>query len=183
MVADPNQLAQSVDKALTSSTLTIATLLNDPVLLNGFIEDVAQGIHPPSDLAVRYSLDPRDMVALIRDNPEVRRRIQTRRAVWESGENIEGRIRKYAGVTVLEALPASSSVLFDKTAPAGTRLDTLKAFSRMAGVDGLPGGNKPDGNRAGTSFIVNFRFSGGRIETVSATTVVENDEQQPAAEQ
>lgn len=172
----PDKIEGQISSVIAASALPIEDMLNDPVLLHKFVEDMAQGIYPASEIAKRYSLDPQDVVRLIRENAELRRRIQVRRAIWQSDDNIETRIRKYAGTTILEALPANGAMMFDRSTPAATRLDTLKAFSRMAGVDSQgAGGNREASQGPGNQFTVNFHFSGGRIERVSTT--VEN---QPA---
>lgn len=164
----------ALETAIKYTPLPAAALLEDETLLHRFIEDVAQAIHPPETIAARYSLSPQDMVGLIRANVELRRRIQARRAIWQSDDNIEGRIRKYAGTTLIEAMPTAGQVLFDKNSPAGIRLDTLKAFSRMAGVDGLPPGAK-DNNAgpSGNQFVINMHFSDGQQPVRLSTTVVD----------
>jgi hypothetical protein len=164
-----------VDNAL-AVPLAIKDLLEDQVLIHRFIEDVAQAIFPPEEIAKRYSLTTTDMLELIR-NEEIRRRIQTRRAIWQSDDSIESRIRKYAGTVLLESMPSTGAKMTDPSVPNGVALDYLKAYSRMAGVDGMPASAK-DGSSGGggNQFTVNFHFSGGRVESVS-TTVVDN---QPA---
>jgi hypothetical protein len=170
MVDTPNLLEGQVDKAL-ARPLTITNLLEDQALVHRFIEDVAQAIFPPQEIAKRYSITPQDMLDLIRGNEEIRRRIQIRRAIWQSDDSIEARIRKYSGTVLLESLPATGAKLTDPSVPNSIALDYLKAYSRMAGVDGMPASAKDGSGVGGNQFTVNFHFSGGRVERVSTTVV------------
>lgn len=174
MVDTPNALEGQVSAAL-AATLPKEAILNDDTLLHRFIEDVAQDIVPPAELAHRYSLTQADMVALIKV-PEVLRRIKVRRAIWQSDDSIESRIRKYAGTVLLESMPGTGAKMTDPSVPNGIALDYLKAYSRMAGVDGMPASAKDGGGGSGNQFTVNFHFSGDRVERI--TTVVD----QPALE-
>lgn len=169
MVDTPKPLESQVSKAL-AVTLPKEAILNDDTLLHRFIEDVAQDIVPPGELAQRYSLTQSDMVDLIRV-PEVLRRIKTRRAIWQSDDSIEARIRKYAGTVLLESMPGTGAKLTDPAVPNSIALDYLKAYSRMAGVDGMPAAAKDGGGAGGNQFTVNFHFSGDRVERI--TTVVD----------
>jgi len=174
MVDTPNPLEGQVDKAL-AVPLSIANLLDDQVLIHRFVEDIAQAIYPPQEIAKRYSVAPQDMLSLIRGNDEIRRRIQTRRAIWQSDDSIESRIRKYAGTVLLESIPTTGAKMTDPLVPNSIALDYLKAYSRMAGVDGMPASAKDGSVGSGNQFTVNFHFSGGRVESVS-TTVVDHQE-------
>ena len=144
----------------------------DELLVQKLVEDVAQKIHEPATVAKRYGFSSaQHMVNWLKTHPEVCRRIKARRAVWESDSGLEERLRTYAGHAALEALPSTGHMAIDKQVPAATRLDALKALSRMAGVDGIPAGAKGAPGGTGGNFVINFSFAGGKA-SFSGTTVV-----------
>ena len=144
--------------------------LTEPVLLFRFIEDIAQKVHPPETLAIRYGFaSPADMVAYIARNPELTKKIKQFRAIWESDHNLETRLRLHSGHALEFALPETSALMMDKTVGAAVRLDALKAHSRIAGVDGASASGK-DG-ATGPALTFNLTFSGGRVEHIIATVV------------
>jgi len=135
-----------------------------------FCVDTAQAIHTYAEIAKRYGFaDAQTMREFLVNHPVILRKIKELRAVWQSDENLETRLRKLAGHSVLEAMPDTAAIMFDKAVTPGVRLDALKAHSRIAGVDGLPPVGK-DGQPVGGSgskFSVSIVFSGaGKVETM-----------------
>lgn len=139
--------------------------------VHNFINDVAQRIHEPEVLAQRWGFpDACAMIEFIKNNSEIRRRIKLRRAIWDSDDNVQNRIREYAGHSLLEALPSTASMMFDSGSPAGVRIDATKLHARMAGVDGLPPLSKDNQGQSGPAFNLTINMP-GRTEKI--TTVVD----------
>ena len=149
----------------------------DPLALQAWIEDVAQNLLGYPAITRRYGFaSENEMMERIRDNPELRRRIKARRAIWQSDGNAEGRARAYAVQTVIEAIPHTSQVMFDQAAPYSARLDALKAHARIGGIDGLPAGSKDvvgPGMPGQGRFAINIIFKNHPSEKI--TTIETTD--------
>lgn len=145
----------------------------DPMMLSSFTTDVAEDLHPPEDIAIRYGFTTGEqMVAFIAKHRGVRRQIKEKRAAFTANVSIEVRNRKKANFIVGEVMATMGAPMFDPKTPAAVRLDTLKVFSRMAGIDGMPAGSLPgQQNHGQAGFTVNFLFSGQATQTI--TTVVD----------
>lgn len=153
--------------------LAPAPELESDAEIHSFVTDVAKKIHDPEVIAQRYGFpDALTMVGFIKDHPEIRRRIKVRRAIWESDDNAAERVRELARHALLEALPTTSSMMFDTTVPAGIRIDATKLHARMAGVDGIGTNNGKAEGQSGTSFNLTINLPGGRTEQI--TTVVDS---------
>ena len=168
-------------EALLNAALDAEPVFAEPVLdealLHGFMHDVANGIHPAEKIARQYGFaSGQHMLKFITDNKVVRRKIKALRALVESDANLEGSNRALAGHALREGMHNVAAPLFDPKATPAVRLDTAKLLARIAGVDGLPAAAKDgSGGASGNKFVVNFLFSGGKTETISATTVVDAD--------
>lgn len=150
----------------------------DPALLSAFTTDVAEDIDPPENIARRYGFrDGPHMIEFIRKNRGITKIIKAKRAVFTANHNIETVNRKKANFVISESMASMSAPLFDPKVPAGVRLDTFKAFSRMAGIDGVAAGSVPGQvGAAGAGFTVNFLFSGQPTQTITTVVDVSPDE-------
>ena len=150
--------------------------------MHAWMDDVAQKIHGYDVIAARYGFASWQVMAgYIRDNPEINRRIKARRAIWESDGNVEGRARALAAHSVIEALPHTSQVMFDPTAPNAAKLDALKVHARIAGLDGMPAqgrdGAGAPGIAPGGRFSINILFS-DRTEKITTIEHTPEPEQE-----
>lgn len=144
----------------------------DKATLYAFCVDTAQRIHEYDDIAKRYGFGSEArMIEFMRAHPPVIKRIKELRAVWESDESVELRLRKLAGHSLLEAIPDTASIMFDKQVTPGVRLEALRAHARIAGVDSPP--HVPTGGAAGQvggRFSVQIVFNNaGKVETITAS--------------
>lgn len=171
-------------EALLATVLDAEPIMEDPELdprlMSSFTTDVAEDMHPPEDIAKRYGFrDGHHMIEYITANRGVRKTIKAKRAVFTSNPSIEVVNRKKANFVISEAMADMAAPLFDPKVPPAVRLDTLKVFSRMAGIDGVPAGAAAAAaGPAGAGFTVNFHFSGQ--PTQSITTVVDVQADKPA---
>lgn len=144
----------------------------DPGLMSAFTSDVAEDIDPPENVAKRYGFrDGHHMIDFIAKNRGVRKVIKAKRAIATSNASIEVVNRKKANFVIGEAMATMAAPMFDPKVPATTRLDTFKAFSRMAGIDGVAAAAPGAQGQGGTMFSVSFNFSGAPMQTI--TTVVD----------
>lgn len=159
---------------------TIPVLADAPEMsslaLQAFCNDVARQVHTPSEIAERYGFaNARAAAAWIKARPPVQRAIKELRAIWESEENLEGRIRAYYAHAVLEAAPENARIMLDPTVHPSVRIDGLKEMSKVAGLVGAPGGGlvrDKNGNLVSTGgaapFAVNIIFqSTGQVESIT----------------
>lgn len=147
----------------------------DKSTLYAFCVDMAQKVHPYETIARRYGFaGEQALVEFLQATPPVVKRVKELRAVWESDESVEMRLRKLAGHSLLEALPDTASIMFDKQVTPGVRLEALRAHARIAGVDSPP--HAPAGGAAGGASAGAGRFSvqivfnnSGKVETITAS--------------
>jgi hypothetical protein len=166
-----------IDELLDGITVVGAEPSMDKATLYAFCIDTAQRIHDYDVIARRYGFgDEAGMVEFLRAHPPVVKRVKELRAVWESDESVELRLRKLAGHSLLEALPDTASIMFDKQVTPGVRLEALRAHARIAGVDTPPhipaggAGGMGGGGAGGGRFSVQIVFNNsGRVETITAS--------------
>lgn len=135
------------------------------------IQDVAYGIYPAEELAVRYQLGSVTGLKMwLGAHPAVVAQIQKLRAVHESDGAIQDRLRLKSAHVVEQSLPSMSSIITNPGVPIPQRIDAFKACQRMAGVDGMPAADKTAAT--GVQFNLVMQFSSGDRKVIS-TTVVE----------
>jgi hypothetical protein len=155
-----------------------------PQVLWAFCTDVAQNIHTYTQIALRYGfVDTDDLKRFLVKQVAVRKRIKELRAVWESDDNVENRIRTLAGHSVLTALPETARIMFNPRNPDNTKLDALKHHATIAGVFAPPRTSHNDGvgGPAAGRFSVNIVFSNaGRTETITTIDSTATQEDAPS---
>lgn len=179
MSDDPEAPIAAAEEAITTVVSANPVLfhpeLDDPNLLEAFINDVAQDIEEKRVVAARYGFTLTEMRDYLIRHKKVLQRVKERAAVWNSDAGVPSQLRTYAGVILRDALPEMGRRLHNPSTPANVKLDTEKLLARMAGVDGLPAPDKAAGP-AGNAFVVNFNFGDDKKKmTISATPVVESD--------
>jgi hypothetical protein len=142
-----------------------------PQVLWAFCVDCAQNIMPYRELSMRYGfIDVPQLRDFLTSQDQIRKRIKELRAVWNSDENLETRVKTLAGHAVLAALPGTAQIMLDPRKPDSVRMDAMKEHAQIAGLRstgwgkgaGGPGG--PEGGR----FSVNIMFqNAGRVETIT----------------
>lgn len=169
----PDPLEEAINRIIDQEAILEDPNL-DPAMMSAFTTDVAEDLHPPVDIATRYGFATGEhMIHFIEKHRGVRRMIKEKRAAFTANVSIEVRNRKKANFIVGEVMATMADPMFDKRTPAAVRLDTLKVFSRMAGIDGVPAGSgqNQQGGAGQAGFTVNFMFSGQPTQTI--TTVVD----------
>ena len=163
--------------------LTGPVVEDSPQLMQAWCTDMAQKIHEYPVIAERYGFeDDQAMFDYLATRPTLRRRIRELRATWESDDNVETRVRRLAGHTVLEALPSTGAIMFNDALNPTVRIDALKAHARLAGIDALPvaaGANAGMGGGGGRFSVQIIFGSTGQVETI---TTVDKPAKEPAPE-
>jgi hypothetical protein len=154
-----------------STALTPLPLVEtNPQVMQAFCNDVAQGIHEYATIAARYYFaDTQAVLDYLKTKAAVRKRIKALRAVWQSDDNVEIRVRTLAGHSLLEALPSTSRVMFNEELNPSVRIDAMKAHARIAGLDSPPPAQAGGGAVGGNRFSVQIVFSqAGTVETIKS---------------
>jgi hypothetical protein len=173
--------AESEEEASVNAVIDATPILEtgddtpdlSPQLLWAFCVDVAQNVQSFSQIAIRYGFtDVARLRDFLRDQPMVRRRAKEMRAVWESDDNVDDRIKKLSGHAVLAALPETAKIMLDPRTPNETRLNAMQKHATIAGVynpPGARGGAVVAGAGPGVGrFSVNIVFqNAGKTETIT----------------
>jgi hypothetical protein len=163
---------QVVSKRLNASLSTMPALpVTHPLqaeeaTLLSFVNDVAMGLAGMDVIAARYGVTLMEAFA-IAEVPEVARRIKTRRALWESEDNVVERNRVCYGLITLEAAAVLDRQLHHPGTPASTVIDGLKVAGKFAGLDTQPRQNGADSGPGLAPVTIQINFSGGKTESIA----------------
>ena len=169
--------------ATAALTLSDSPQLDDALILR-LQYDLATGMHNGEVIARRYGLrDENELKEYLRQHPGIVWEARRLRALFNSDEATEGRIRtKFMRATEQLIIPITALVADPRT-PIAQRIDGFKQIQRGAGVDGAPSAAAKEQKALGTPFNLTINFAGGRQKTISATTVVDADEIPPPNQQ
>ena len=155
-----------IDQLLDQTVLKMT-----PALLMSFVYEVARKMHPPANIAARYGFaDVPSMIAVIAANEALRERIKSERAVWNSSENLEHRLRVQHQLILHEAAHENAKPLFDPSTTVPQRVDLLKAIATVGGVHGMPGGggHGGPGGEQGARWTIQMVFpNAGKMEEIT----------------
>lgn len=151
-------------EALVDGTPTVEEFDPTDATAQALISDLAMKIHRNEVIAARYGLTLHQLFEFVK-NPEVRRRIKTKRAIWESDGNLGERNKAYFGIVTLEAAPVLDRLLHDPTTPPGHIIKALEVSGRLSGADARQG--PAEGVAIGAQFSVQILFSGGKVERIT----------------
>lgn len=147
--------------------------LLDDALIMRLVYDMAQGIHEGDTLATRYGFA--DVAALRRyllRHPQIIVNAKKGRALVESDENTEARIRLRAMQATEDLIPATAIIAADPRIAPQQRIDAFKQLSRVSGLDASAA--KAAG-ASGPAFTLNILFRKNPAEQL----VLQADEAMP----
>lgn len=137
---DGTDLVDPIEAAINEA-VNKAVLKMTPGLMQSWLGELARGITPVAEIATRYGFaDAAIMHQVLVANPPLLRRVKAERAVWNSEENLERRLRIQYQLILHEAAHENARPLFDPTTTPTQRVDMIKAIGSVAGVYGMPGG-------------------------------------------
>jgi hypothetical protein len=142
----------------------------DDALILRLQYDLAAKIHTYQEIAVRYGL--RSVAGLfeyLTDHPTVTTGVKKIRAVWESEENAEIRVRQKALQAAEHLIAPTAGIAANPNINVQARIDAFKQLARVGGVDGLPMSAKQQG-AGGTAFTLNILFRDGTKEQLTVST-------------
>lgn len=137
-----------------------------PALLQSWCTEVARGIQDIGQIATRYGFaDAAAMYNFIAANEPIRKRIKAERTAWNTEENLQIRLRTLHGLALVEAVPENARPMFDPSTTVAQRVDLIKAFASVAGVNGMPNTGRPGAEGDGEggprwSIQINFQGAG-----------------------
>jgi hypothetical protein len=165
----------SVNEVVDATPVVIAPVEDQPTMspqvLWAFCVDSAQNIMPYREIALRYGfLDVPQLRDFLVGQEQIRKRIKELRAVWNSDENLETRVKTLAGHAVLAALPGTAQIMLNPRVPDNTRLEAMRDHAKIAGLtnNSWGAGKAGPGGPEGAKFSVNIMFqNAGRVETIT----------------
>lgn len=135
-----------------------------------YLTDLAQGIYPASEINARHGLTKEQAREFLR-RPEVWRRLQAKKTVWESDDNVGERVKTVYRVALFESAPDLAAGLTDKSIPYKERIEASKYMAKIAGLEPAPSANNA-GGASGNQFAVNIILP-DRTETITVQPVVD----------
>jgi hypothetical protein len=179
----------SVNEVVDATPVVIAPVEDQPTMspqvLWAFCVDCAQNIMPYREVALRYGfIDVPQLRDFIGTQNQIRKKIKELRAVWNSDDNVESRVKTLAQHAVLAALPGTSQIMLNTRVPDNTRLEALRDHAKIAGLtnNSWGAGKAGPGGPEGAKFSVNIMFqNAGKVETITtvsheAETITEEGE-------
>lgn len=150
----------------------------DDALIGRLQYDLATRIHPYEAIARRYGLaSVAGLYAYLRAHPLILVEAKKIRALFESGENTEERVRKLFLHATESLIPDMHNLARDTRTPISARVDAFKQIQRGAAMDGpaRDAGLKGNGP-AGTAFVLNINYRNGQSTRIAGTTVLDADD-------
>jgi hypothetical protein len=168
----------SVNEVVDATPVVIAPVEDQPTMspqvLWAFCVDSAQNIMPYREIALRYGfLDVPQLRDFLVGQEQIRKRIKELRAVWNSDENLETRVKTLAGHAVLAALPGTAQIMLNPRVPDNTRLEAMRDHAKIAGLtnNSWGAGKTGPGGPEGAKFSVNIMFqNAGKVETITTVS-------------
>lgn len=169
---------EEIDAALDQTVLKMT-----PALLQSLIHELGRRLHPYDEIALRYGFS--SVQALYRTmatNTAFRMAVKAERAVWDSEDNLERRIRVQHQLILHESAHENAKPLFDPSTTPSQRVELMKAIAVIGGVHGMPGGGGRGMEGAadgGTRWTIQMVFpNAGKVEEIklsAAPAAPEND--------
>lgn len=154
---------------IIDSAATVVEFDADDLVAQSLISDLATGMNKNPTIAQRYGLTMAQLYTFV-SIPEVRKRIKTKRAIWESDDNLAERNKAYYGNVTLEAAPVLDKLIHNTATPPSHVLKAVEVAGRLGGVDVRPRASDEGvgGGSASAPFSVVIQFAAsGRIETIN----------------
>jgi hypothetical protein len=134
--------------------------------------DIAAKIHLPEEIVRRYGLPDLDALKeYLVQHPQVVFGAKKLRALFESGEGVEARMRAKFQFATEDCIPVISQLVNNPSVPFAARIDGFKQLQRGAGADGAGRAEGRGPLSSGQSFVLNIFLDPKHRTTISGTTV------------
>lgn len=140
--------------------------LLDDALIMRLTYDMAAGIHEGDTLAARYGFaDTAALRRYLKKHPQIIVNAQKGRAIVESDENTEGRVRLRAMQATEDLIPTTAAIAADPRIGPQQRIEAFKQLSRVSGLDASAAAKAA--NPGGPAFSLNIIFRNAPTETIT----------------
>lgn len=131
----------------------------DDAMLMRLQYDLAIGIHTPEELAQRYGFsDSADLQAYFARRPSLISATAKMKALFESDEGTETRVRAKAMLAAEKLIPPVARIAGNPHVAPQQRIDAFKQLSRVGGLDGSAAALAAKAGQGGTPFTLNIMF-------------------------
>jgi hypothetical protein len=138
-------------------TLDPNPALDDALILR-LQYDLAAKIHPRATIAQRYGFNGiGGLLNYLSSHPQIVENVKKTRAIIESDEGSEGRVRLKALHATEALIPAAAGIAMDPRIAPQQRIDAFKQLSRVAAVDGSAAAAMAKAG-SGAAFTLNILF-------------------------
>jgi hypothetical protein len=139
--------------------------------------DLATKTHTYETIAKRYGLGgTQELLRYLSDHPGIVEDAKKIRAMFQSDQNVEGRVRTLFLHAAENLIPTMHNLVMDARTPVSARVDGFKQIQRGAGVDGTPRLAPGQQGTGGTPFVLNINFKNGTQTRIAGTTVLDAGE-------
>lgn len=146
----------------------------DDALISRLTYDIATGIHTGDMLATRYGFaDQTALRKYLLKHPQIIVNAKKGRALVESDENTENRVRLRAMQATEDLIPATHGIALDPRIAPQQRIDAFKQLSRVSGLDSAA---TRVAGAGGPAFTLNILFRNNPAEKLT----LQADEAMPA---
>jgi hypothetical protein len=140
--------------------------LLDDALIMRLTYDMAAGIHEGDTLATRYGFtDTAALRRYLKKHPQIIVNAQKGRALVESDENTESRVRLRAMQATEDLIPTTAAIAADPRIGPQQRIEAFKQLSRVSGLDASAAAKAA--NPGGPAFSLNIIFRNAPTETIT----------------
>jgi len=130
--------------------------LLDDALIMRLTYDLAAQIHPADTIATRYGFpDAAGLRRYLAKHPAIIKEAQKAKALMESDEGSESRVRLKAMQATEALIPATAGIAADPRIAPQQRIDAFKQLSRVSGLDSAAAKGAGEG---GPGFTLNILF-------------------------
>jgi hypothetical protein len=125
--------------------LTVAGKLTD-TLISQLARELARNLYPNSNIREQFKLTIEEFDEVL-DTPFFQARLAEEVTMWNDPANAEVRIKAKSATMIEEMMPEFYALVHDRTQPMAAKVQALREFVRMAGIENNPninGGTEGD---------------------------------------
>lgn len=145
--------------------------LLDDALVMRLVYDIAADIHKSDTLALRYGFADKDALRrYLAKHPRIIQEAQKARALMESDESSETRVRLKAMQATEKLIAPTAGLAMDPRIAPQQRIDAFKQLSRVSGLDASAAAQALNKTGGGPAFTLNILFRNNPAEHLELTS-------------